>query len=238
VRTRRSQSGPFKEQVYYRDSDFEGICLDALKASACLPASPSPVRIDRFVEKHFASLQFADLGPNILGCTEFSAKGVSAILISSSLEEEPGKPAERRLRSTIAHEAGHGLLHAHLFADLAAAQAQSQFADWTNPSKPRILCREIEGLSPSVRASSYAGRWWEYQANRCIGSLLLPQKLFTEAIRQYGQMKGLLGTLVVPADKRQVAVEGLAEVFDVNPAAVRIRMDQLFPETQENQLTL
>jgi hypothetical protein len=238
VRTRRSQSGPFREQVYYGDHDFESICLDALKASACLPTAPSPVRIDRFVEKHFGNLQFVDLGPNILGCTEFSAQGVSAILISSSLEEETGKPAERRLRSTIAHEAGHGLLHAHLFADLAAAQAQSQFADWTNPSKPRILCREIDGASSSGQTPSYSGRWWEYQANRCIGSLLLPQRLFMAAVEPYGHQRGILGTLVVPADKRHVAVEGLADLFNVNPAVVRIRLEQLCPAAQENQLVL
>lgn len=238
MRSRRSQSGPFREQVYYKDKDFESICLDALMASGCLPDSPSPIRIDRFVEKHFGELQYTELGPNILGCTEFSSEGVSTILIAASLEEEEGKPAERRLRSTIAHEAGHGLLHAHLFVDLATAQAQSQFADWTNPSKPRILCREIDGVSVPGQVMSYSGRWWEYQANRCIGSLLLPQKLFVEALGEYGQQRGLLGTLVVPGERRQAAVEGLADVFDVNPVVARIRLDQVCPVSQETQLML
>jgi len=236
MKTRRSQSGPFQEQVYYEDHEMESICADALKNAGYLPATPSPIRIDRFVEKHLAPIQYTDLGPHILGCTEFSAKGVTAVIISSALDEEKTKPAERRLRSTIAHEAGHGLLHMHLFASLNNQQAH--FADWTDPARPRILCRDIDGASLSGRQPGYSGRWWEYQANRAIGALLLPKKLFASAVSSYGEARGLMGSIVILNAKRQQAISELADLFDVNPAVARIRLDQLYPVTEEKQMML
>jgi hypothetical protein len=62
-------------------------------------------------------LYFDDLGPDNLGCTIFNSSGaVQAILVSRSLEEQNTTPGRRRVRSTVAHEAGHGLLHGPLFA--------------------------------------------------------------------------------------------------------------------------
>jgi hypothetical protein len=74
-------------------------------------------RTIRFVEKEFkTALRYEDLGPENLGCTIFNSSGaVEAILVSRSLEEQNTIPARRRVRSTVAHEAGHGLLHGSLF---------------------------------------------------------------------------------------------------------------------------
>jgi hypothetical protein len=88
-----------------------------LKSQSLLPDKPEAVRIERFVEKQFNTLlRYEDLGPENLDCTIFnSSGGVEAILVSRSLEEQNTIPARRRVRSTVAHEAGHGLLHGSLF---------------------------------------------------------------------------------------------------------------------------
>src|ERR1700751_5345024 len=89
------------------------------KGNRSCPPTSAPIRIERFVEKEFkTALRYEDLGPDNLGCTIFNSSGaVEAILVSRSLEEQNTIPARRRVRSTVAHEAGHGLLHGSLFID-------------------------------------------------------------------------------------------------------------------------
>jgi hypothetical protein len=120
VRQVKTPSGPFAFRLYFEDlAEIDGICLEALRSQSLLPSEPAPVRIDRFVEKQFkAPLRYEDLGPEHLGCTIFNSSGaVEAILVSRLLEEQDTTPARRRVRSTIAHEAGHGLLHGPLFVE-------------------------------------------------------------------------------------------------------------------------
>ena len=139
-------SGPFPFQVYFDDlGEIDEICLEALKRQSLLPSKPAPIRIERFVEKQFRTpLRYEDLGPDNLGCTIFNSSGaVEAILVSRSLEEQNTTPARRRVRSTVAHEAGHGLLHGPLFIG-------DNFPD-RGENQRRILCRS---LWPAARVSS------------------------------------------------------------------------------------
>src|SRR5665213_29794 len=93
------------------------MCCDELRKESLLPSSPEVIRIDRFIEKRFrVSPQYEVLPDGVLGFTRFGKNGVKAVVISAALDAEGGKVSERRVRTTMAHEAGHGLLHAHLFA--------------------------------------------------------------------------------------------------------------------------
>jgi hypothetical protein len=138
MRTYRSQSGPFAEQPFYTLSDIESICVDELTKVDLFPTSPSPIRIDRFIEKRFLiQPTYTPLPPGLLGFTRFGNKGVAEIVITQSLDDEGTKPAERRVRTTLAHEGGHGLLHAHLFA--FGTRPDSLFAGGLAPDVPKIL---------------------------------------------------------------------------------------------------
>jgi hypothetical protein len=120
VRKVPTPSGPFPFQLYFEDlGEIDEICLEALERQSLLPSNLAPIRIERFVEKEFkTALRYEDLGPDNLGCTIFNSSGaVEAILVSRSLEEQNTTPARRRVRSTVAHEAGHGLLHESLFKE-------------------------------------------------------------------------------------------------------------------------
>jgi len=212
VRKVRTPSGPFPFQLYFEDlGEIDEICLEALKKQSLLPSNPAPIRIERFVEKEFkTALRYEDLGPDNLGCTIFNSLGaVEAILVSRSLEEQNTTPARRRVRSTVAHEAGHGLLHGSLFInspDLGEKQR-------------RILCRSEDILGETPRL--YRGRWWEFQANQAIGSLLLPRPLVNAFLDQSGT------PIPTPAERGSLAKKAAA-IFDVNPIVVRIRLDSLF----------
>jgi hypothetical protein len=111
VRKLRTPSGPFPFRLYFEDlGEIDKICLEALKSQSLLLAEPGPIKIERFVEKQFkAPLRYEDLGRENLGCTIFNSSGtVEAVLVSRLLEEQQNSiTARRRVRSTIAHEAGH-----------------------------------------------------------------------------------------------------------------------------------
>jgi hypothetical protein len=206
-------SGRFAFQLYFDDlGEIDEICLQAIKRQS--------LWIERFVEKQFrTALRYEELGPDILGCTIFNSSGaVDAIVVSRSLEEQNTTPARRRVRSTVAHEAGHGLLHGSLFiGDNCPDLGENQ---------RRILCRSEDILVDTQR--SYRGRWWEFQANQAIGSLLLPRPLMNAFLDQSGIKLPSTGTRILTPAQRESLAKKAAVTFDVNPIVARIRLDSLF----------
>jgi hypothetical protein len=228
VRKVKTPSGPFSFRLYFEDlGEIDEICLEALRSQSLLPSEPAPVRIDRFVEKQFkAPLRYEDLGPEHLGCIVFNASGaVEAIVVSRLLEEQNTTPARRRVRSTIAHEAGHGLLHGPLFVE---SNSPDPVSDCLGEKQPMILCRSEDILVDTQRA--YTGRWWEFQANQAMGSLLLPSALINVFLERCGIEPSSFASRIVTQPEREALVKKAAVIFDVNPIVVRIRLDSLFPQ--------
>lgn len=234
MKTFRPKSGPFDERPYYEPHEIERICEDALRQVDLLPSSPSPIRIDRFIEKRFGVTHvYEDLDDGVLGFTEFGPKGVQAVVVARALDEDGTKPAERRIRTTLAHEGGHGLLHAHLF--VIGRQSKPLFGDFRKADAPKVMCRDIPNTSVSY-AAGYNNRWWEYQANRAIGALLLPRGLVEAAIASHLSAQGKLGHMTLPAAKLDHAIKLLADTFDVNPVVARIRLQEMYPQGDQLHL--
>jgi hypothetical protein len=97
------------------------------------------------------------------------------MVVARVLADEGTAPAERRINTTLAHEAGHCLLHGHLFAMEASPITLFGADAVANSTGSKILCRDGQ------RVGFYDGKWWEYQANQAIGALLLPRKLVRQA---------------------------------------------------------
>jgi len=237
MKTFRAKGGPFAERPFYEAAEIESICTEELQKVQLYPSDPAPIRIDRFIEKRF-SIQptYEDLPKGLLGLTRFGAKGVAGIVVARALDEEGTVPAERRLRSTLAHEGGHGLLHAHLFA--LGARPDSLFGDGLASDAPKILCRDvgISGSDPATKKPPY--RWWEFQANQAMGALLLPKALVEKAVTPMLVFRGMFGLPALADDRREPAARLVAETFDVNPIVARIRLDALYPPAAAAQLTL
>lgn len=237
MRTYRSKRGPLPEQIFYEVEEIENICRDELQAYGLYPSEPSPIRIDRFIEKRFKILpSYDDLPAGVLGFTRFGLNGVEEIVVAKALDEEGSKPAERRLRTTLAHEGGHGLLHAHLF--VLGAKPGSLFGDSTTGDASKILCRENETPTGGTTQSKYRGRWWEFQANQAMSALLLPKALVREVLASELSMEGIFEIPSLPRDRRAASITLLAETFDVNPVVARIRLETLYPIAADQQLTL
>jgi hypothetical protein len=234
MKTFRSKTGPFLDQPHFTLKEIEQMCAMELRRTGLLPTEPGPVRIERFVEKRFGvSPSYEDLPDGVLGFTEFGVDGVIAIIVSRIFETVDGSKAlERRLRATLAHEAGHGLMHAYLFA--TGERPASMFDD--SSVAPTILCRDIIGAD--ARSKGYDGRWWEYQANRAIGGLLMPRNLVEKAVEKFLESAGLLGLPILPTHNRETAIRTAVDVFDVNSIVARYRLDEVFPSRSSDHPTL
>lgn len=212
--------------------EIDEMCLEALRAAGCLPTEPSAIRIDRFVEKHFTrNVGYEDLPDGYLGYTIFEKSGkVEMVRVSSKLEEEGSVSQERRLRSTWAHEAGHCLLHPMLFME-DPSQGTFHLQSAKSPQDRRILCRNGDVLPVSAGSQKrYDGRWWEWQANRAIGGFLLPKPLAIQALEPFLTRSLVTNSGQLPAANRDKAERALADVFQVNPVVVRIRLAEMFPD--------
>jgi len=233
MKTFHTKSGPFSQRPHFEPSEIDRICDDELRKAGLYPASPQAVRVDRFIEKRFGvSHDYQDLPEGVLGYTRFTKTGVDAIIISAALEAEKGKVAERRVRTTLAHEAGHGLLHAYLFA---LEKKPLHLFDADSQADHKILCRDVKEDEGQKRP--YDGRWWEFQANRAMGGLLCPKALVHDALKPFMRPIGSLGAVILDESTRGDAIREIADVFDVNPVVARIRINEMFP-TETGQLLL
>ena len=233
MRTVKATRGPFARRPYFDNAEMESMCLDALSSVGLLPSRPEPIRIDRFVEKRFdISVDYASLPEGVLGFTEFGSDGPKAVYVAEKLESNRNQPAQRRVRSTIAHEAGHCLFHSQLFT---APEEPSLFPSQSGSEPPKVLCRD-EAIER--QGSGYDGQWWEFQANAGMGHLLMPRPLVLSVVKPFLVRVGALGVDVLLAMDRSSAIEQLVKVFDVNPAVARIQLSSLFPEHHASQAHL
>ena len=236
MRSYRASKGPFAERPVYSLQEIEDICTDELRKVKLYPDKPQPVRIERFIEKRFGVTPvYEDLPDGLLGYTKFGQKGVEKIAASNALVANGDKVSERRLNTTLAHEAGHGLLQAHLF--IPGMESSSLFDGDVDTKAPKILCRQ-DAVAGGQKRTNYDGRWWEFQANQTIGALLLPRPLVDKCLDSLLVGVGSLGVRKLMPPDREKAIRLLTDVFDVNPIVVRIRIEQMYSEKEDAQLTL
>lgn len=231
MRSVKKSAGFGGQRPFYTDREMDLMCKEALIQTGLLPKSPSPVRIERFVEKRFeCTPDYGRLPAGVLGFTEFSKKGVVRIVLAEDLDDGT-TVSKRRERSTLAHEAGHGLFHGHLFA---LEEFPSLFPRERN--EPAIMCREVtDGTPLRPRSTSL---WHEFQANRAIGGLLLPENLVRQVAAPHLATDGMLGSKRLAEEARSGLVDELVGVFDVNRPVATIRLNQLYPLTSGEQLAL
>lgn len=230
----QTDSGIFRERIYFERAEMERICEDALESVGLMPSSPEPVRIERFIEKFFGvSPEYLDVEEGVLGFTEFAAARVNRIVVNNVLDADGSLTAERRIYSTLAHEAGHGLFHARLFVEKAPSLFPEEETDGNN----RILCREELNEMIVNGRNRYDGSWWEYQANCAIGALLVPRPLAETVLEPFVSDAGLISKTVLD-DRWAVAVHSLSDTFNVNPAAAKIRLNEIFPAESAHQMNI
>ena len=230
---RSNESSAFAHTIYLKKGEIDSMCEDALRKAKLYPEEPKPVKIEALIECHFeANIDFGtDMGNNVLGFTFFAPSGKPEVVgISPSLDEGT-TVSERRIRSVLAHEAGHCMIHPILFMEQNGTQSELSNSN-VDVQRRRILCKR-EDINAS---GGYDGRWWEYQANCAIGGFLLPLRLVNKCVADLTEVVGNLGNRTLTGNSRKVAEQKVAETFEVNPIVARIRLSNMFPDTPQMEL--
>src|SRR5262249_17509020 len=137
----RGTIGRFSERLYLPSSVIEQLCEDALRSVDLYPDVPSAVRIERFIEKKFGlTPEYEVLQAGVLGYTVFGPLCPISMVVNRGLAEVDSKTTQRRINTTLAHEAGHCLFHRHLFAE--PPQSGTLFDGDDQAAVPKVLCRD------------------------------------------------------------------------------------------------
>lgn len=220
MREARDRSGRMPYRLWYEEAEIDSIMEDELRRAGSPHIGGAALDVDAFIEQHLGiTPQFEALPRGVQGATDFFPDGrvemrISAALSGLAAEGEPG--AENLMRTTLAHEAAHVLLHRVLFL----RQPEALFGRDTSR---RELCRDVR---PVGRA--YSGEWWEWQANRGMGTLLMPRSevvSHTQAERSAGH------------EDTGALITSVADRFLVSREAARLRLEQLAVRTDPHQVS-
>ena len=232
---------PWGKQLRFDDHEFESM-MDELRHRAgedCFSPGRG-VDVDLVLLKAVGTeADYVDLPNNVMGRTTFSPAGHVTIEVSRSLAEHAAVDtvARRRLRTTLAHECGHVACHTCLF--VRDTETFSLFSEASAPAvtaKAPIMCR-AEG----VGNVGYKGEWWEFQANRCMASLLLPRRKVSDSVRKRladGGFKS--GEECIASGNGEALVRSVADEYDVSQTAVLYRLQDLgfIPKGAQRQIRL
>ena len=203
--------GRMPYRLWYEEDEIEAIMDDELRAAGRPRLGNGlAVDIDAFIERRLGVVpEYVPLPAGVHGSAGFAADGTARIQISAALsvKAQRRRSAERRLRSTLAHEAAHVILHRSLFLKESGALFGRRGA--------ARLCGDIR-----FSGRAYGGEWWEWQANRGMAALLLPRRDVLSQVDAGGW----------------ASVGRLSEDFEVSPTAVRYRLQQLGKRTASARL--
>jgi hypothetical protein len=204
-------------RIYYEAAEIDRIMETELRRSHLDRIGPSAVDVDAFIETHLKiTPEYVTLPRGVQGATDFSRDGTVRMRISAELSERAGRQepgAENLIRTTLAHEAAHVLLHRSLFL----SQSEALFGQVASRQE---LCRDID---PDGRG--YTGEWWEWQANRGMGALLLPRS----------EIIAIAGPWTAAALRDGRLVQDIARRFQVSFKAVCFRLEQIKPAPDPRQ---
>lgn len=221
MREARDRSGRMPYRLWYDEAEIDTIMEDELRrAKNPRLARHGAIDVDSFIESHLGVVpQFVKLPKGVQGATDFFPDGTVEMRISDELSQraadnEPG--AEHMMRTTLAHESAHVLLHRILFLK----QSEDLFGGQASRTE---LCRDIRPVG-----RGYTGEWWEWQANRGMGALLLPKS------EMVSYVQNLRGQKVSDTTGDVIAV---SDRYRVSRQVVRLRFEQLSMATDARQIS-
>ncbi len=229
MRTRRDPASPWGQTIWFESHEFD-LIMDESRQRADVPhfTAGRGVDVEAVLERaHNIVPDYIPLPEGILGKTHFHGDGRCEVFISRELSEaaEHDDVARRRFRSTLAHECAHVVMHTQLY--LVDTATQSLFGD-PPPDEPKIMCRGDSLWRFRDSGSGYDGKWWEYQANRGMASLLLPKRETLDAVRSLLDDRGFTSLLDAAGDRMlETIVREIMRMFDVSMQVVNHRLQEL-----------
>ncbi len=204
----RDVSGRFPRRPHYDNAELEATCADLLDELSGVRALRYPVSTDDLtvlIERRAADLDLycEDLPDDVEAATDFVPGERPRVRVAARLSGRAR--SAHRLRTTLAHELAHVVLHNFL---------------WWFDAGARPPAERAASLSPKCGPRGVATDWMEWQANYCAGALLMPASAVREA---FGAPEGEWQR---SARGRALARSTQAH-FEVSAPAAIVRLGQL-----------
>ena len=227
----RSSTG--ERRLWFEENEIEWMMEDELRKAGLFPClADSVVDLESLLEIQFGvKLDLhAVLDDDVLGVTHFLSGKKPLVSINKDLtsQAETGEAPSGifgRWRATMAHEAGHVVLHRGLVEE--PYEQGSFFSEITKESTSsllRCLKRDV-----SFRRGDYD--WKEVQANRGMAALLMPARVFRELtldIFKANNFEGLSEWLPETSSAEfSNLLRELSRRCEVSQEAARIRLESL-----------
>ncbi len=238
-------TGPFRKWPFFQPQEIEQIAADDLRAHQLFPDRPREVDVDSLVQKLFGfTPTYLDPGEGILGYIRFDEKKPKVIIIAEALAELGSDTTEHRRRSTLAHEIGHGRLHAGPFTELVQAKHSgyaSEFVRSPGTTRAAFACRTADirdqelAKSPALSGLAQWERMAEWQANRYMAAVLTPARLVRIAIGDLLGATEAHAMIALDEAERTSFTPHLSRLFNVSRQLASCRLAELFPESAAGQ---
>ncbi|MFH1496529.1 MAG: hypothetical protein ABII82_01770, partial [Verrucomicrobiota bacterium] len=209
-------------------------------ANQLLPDQPREVDVDSLVQKLFGfTPTYTDPGDGILGFIRFDEAKPAVIIIAESLAKLGSDTTEHRRRSTLAHEIGHGRLHAGPFTELVQAKRSGYATELVRSpgtTQASFACRAKDirdnerDKSPALSGLAQWERMAEWQANRYMAAVTAPARLVRMAVAEALHTSDEHAHFALTAELRARLAPEISERFNVSRQLADIRLAELFPE--------
>ena len=158
----------------------------------------------------YADLKTEHGDDSIEGVTQFSPKKIPSVRISKELSENP--LMKNRLRTTLAHELGHVIIHDPLW--------QKKFAqlklDLGSSEKREQICK---------RTANYDNyNWMEWQANYFSSGLLMPISMVMKLYEDYVVNNKIFSSMIPDDENGVKLILSISRQFRVSKEAAKIRL--------------
>jgi hypothetical protein len=219
-------------RLHFSREDIEKIARDELRQVECLPKSPEPVDLEKYLTRRHGiePRQTERLAPGALGAADLRIPGKPVIWIRQDVFN--GHP--HRYRSTLAHEIAHLQLHAQLYLDAEFSVIVERCHRGEASLARGFECGEAEIREAPRRPSSTAHPLFhlEYQANLGMVALATPVPLVKACVEAWTRIETQRGggrLLVLDETRRDEAVSLVSETFEVSRELAGYRLADLFP---------
>ncbi len=160
---------------FLSDEAIEAAVERELVRAGLMPdAEACATDVEALLERHLGAMLDvgAELPDDVLGVTELCAGMPPTVLVNRSLTDAIPMSGPGRWRATLAHEAGHIILHRALIEPAPGQQLLFEAGDVSRVY--RCLFRDKQGGFDPL----------EVQANRGMAALLMPRRLFAAVARE------------------------------------------------------
>jgi hypothetical protein len=173
------------QRYHFSRQDIEKAARDELRQVECLPKSPEPIDLEKYLFRRHDKLepQYTDsLAAGVLGEADLANPLKPAIWISQAVFD--GAPA--RYRSTLAHEIGHLVLHASLYIDEEFPRIVARCRGGTDLARGfQCGIDQIKEQPQAPLQSAHPLFHLEYQANLFMVALLAETLQVSRELAKY-----------------------------------------------------